>query len=138
MRPVVHYSERYYADIGGHVFPMMKYRLIHARLLDEGVATPSDFVEPEPATPSDARLVHTPEYVDAVRRLSRGEGRTQAWRYNFGPGDNPIFRRLDEIEGLKVGGALTAAGLLVDGYVRVAFSFSGGLHHALPERASGF
>jgi acetoin utilization protein AcuC len=98
----------------------------------------SRLVPPRPTSREELALFHTAEYVDAVARLSRGEGLGQGWRYNFGPGDNPVFPGMDESEGLKVGAALTAARLVVEGEAQVAFSFSGGLHHALPARASGF
>jgi acetoin utilization protein AcuC len=102
--------------------------------------TPSDsqIASPRAATREELTLFHTGEYVDLVARLSRGEGHHDAWRVNFGPGDNPIFQGMYETEGLKVGAALTAARLLVAQETGVVFSFGGGLHHALPARASGF
>lgn len=98
----------------------------------------SRVVTPHPATREELALFHTEDYVDAVARLSRGEGVQEGWRYSFGPGDNPIFEGMFDTEGLKVGAALTAARLVLEGDVQIAFSFGGGLHHALPARASGF
>jgi acetoin utilization protein AcuC len=98
----------------------------------------SRLVPPRPASREELTMFHSDEYVDAVARLSRGEGRGQGWRYGFGPGDNPIFPGMDESEGLKVGAALTAAQLIAEGEAQIAFSFGGGMHHALPARASGF
>jgi acetoin utilization protein AcuC len=98
----------------------------------------SRIVPPRKATRAELTLFHTEEYVDVVAGLSQGESHMQAWRFNFGPGDNPVFRGMYETEGLKVGAALKAAELLVQRETQVAFSFSGGLHHALPARASGF
>jgi acetoin utilization protein AcuC len=98
----------------------------------------SRLVPPRPASREELTLFHTHEYVDVVARLSRGQGQTQGWRHNFGPGDNPVFPGMDRTEGLKAGAALEAARLLVEDEVQVAFSFGGGLHHALPARASGF
>lgn len=95
-------------------------------------------VSPHPASDDQLRLFHTREYVQAVRALSNGDARVPAWRYHFGPGDNPVFRGMFESESLKVGSALGAAALLVDDECDVAFSFSGGLHHAMPDFASGF
>ena len=82
-------------------------------------------------------LFHTEEYVAAVRALSQGKADFNPARYNFGPGDNPIFENMFETEALKVGAALVAAELVTCGEVDIAFSFSGGLHHAAPARASG-
>src|SRR5947209_6006276 len=44
------YSDGYYLPIGAHVFPAQKYRLIHKRLLETGLADESDFLEPQPAS----------------------------------------------------------------------------------------
>ena len=57
------YSDDYFLPIGAHVFPAQKYRMIRQRLVDEQIATPLDFVAPEPATDDDIRLVHTDQYV---------------------------------------------------------------------------
>src|SRR5712692_7726362 len=63
------YSDDYYLPIGAHVFPAEKYRRIHDRLLETGIAEPSDFLTPRPASDEDILLVHTPEYV---RKLKTG------------------------------------------------------------------
>lgn len=93
-----------------------------------------------PRMPTDDELAtfHTDAYIDAVRRLSRGERDVNAAQFNFGPGDNPAFEGMYESEGLKVGSALVAADLLINDEVDAAFSFSGGLHHAGPDFVSGF
>ncbi|MEA3459392.1 MAG: acetoin utilization protein AcuC, partial [Chloroflexota bacterium] len=90
------------------------------------------------AIPEELALFHTEEYIAAVRSLSRGEGKFDPARYNFGPGDNPVFEGMYETEALKVGASLVAAELVVSSQVDVAFNFSGGLHHAGPSKASGF
>lgn len=93
---------------------------------------------PRPASEAELTLFHTPEYVAAVRALSQGDFSVPASRYNFGPGDNPVFEGMYDSERLKVGSALLAAELLLAGECRVAFSYAGGLHHAGPDFASGF
>ena len=60
------YSDDYYLPIGAHVFPAQKYRLIHKRLLESGIAEPGDFV-PQPAHDEDILLVHTREYVQKLK-----------------------------------------------------------------------
>ena len=57
------YSPRYEIDIGAHVFPTNKYRLVHASLLDSGL----DIVEPKPASWDDLARVHTAEYLGKMR-----------------------------------------------------------------------
>ena len=62
------YSDKYLrVDIGQHVFPVLKYKLIHEQLIVRGLATKGDFVEPAPASEEDILLVHTPEYVKKLR-----------------------------------------------------------------------
>jgi acetoin utilization protein AcuC len=90
------------------------------------------------ATFDELRLFHTEEYIEAVKSLGRGEKKYIPWRYNFGPGDNPIFAGMYESEALKVGATLLAAELVASGDFDVAFGFAGGLHHAMPSKASGF
>src|ERR1700682_3778502 len=61
------YSDDYYLPIGAHVFPAEKYRLIHKRLLEAGIAEPSDFVTPQLACDDDILRVHTPEYIHKLK-----------------------------------------------------------------------
>ena len=60
------------------------------------------------------------------------------WRYGFGPGDNPIFPDMHEASARVAGASLVAAEAVCTGRAEHAFNPSGGLHHAMPERASGF
>jgi acetoin utilization protein AcuC len=98
----------------------------------------SILVPPRQANHEEIGLFHTEEYIEAVRSLSQGEKRFNARRYNFGPGDNPVFPGMYQTEGLKVGSTLVAAELVASGQADVAFSFGGGMHHAGPDHASGF
>jgi len=83
-------------------------------------------------------LFHTPEYVDAVASLSRGEGRVQARGYGFSSEETPVFPGMFEIEALRADAGVTAAQLIVEDEAWAAFSFAGGMHHARPAWASGF
>ena len=95
-------------------------------------------VPPRPPTEDELATFHTPDYIDAVRRLSRGETGFDPARYSFGPGDNPVFQGMFETEGLKVGAALVGAELLLDDEADTVFSVAGGLHHAGRDFACGF
>ncbi|MGH2683789.1 MAG: acetoin utilization protein AcuC, partial [Actinomycetota bacterium] len=55
-----------------------------------------------------------------------------------GPGDNPIFPRMHDASARVAGATLVAADAVLTGTAEHAFSPAGGLHHAMPERASGF
>ena len=66
------YAARYRIDLGPHVFPTQKYELIHARLIETGVISAADVIEPELAGWDDLARVHTSEYLARMRdgRLS--------------------------------------------------------------------
>ena len=95
-------------------------------------------VPPRSPTEEELATFHSREYIDIVRRLSRGEAGLNPARFNFGPGDNPVFEGMFDTEGLKVGAALVGVELLLNDEVEVAFSFAGGLHHAGRDHAAGF
>jgi acetoin utilization protein AcuC len=89
------------------------------------------------ATDEEIGLVHTAEFVEATKRA--GDGERGDWRrFGYGPGDNPIFPRMHEAGAFVVGASIVAAEAVLDGAVAHAFNAAGGLHHAMPARASGF
>jgi acetoin utilization deacetylase AcuC-like enzyme len=123
------YGDEYYLPIGAHVFPAEKYKLIHDRLLEAGIAEPSDFVTPGPASDQDVLLVHTPQYVEKLKTgtLSAREQLELEVPYSKG---------LVHAFWLAAGGSILAAGhALADG---VALSIGGGFHHAFPDHGEGF
>jgi acetoin utilization protein AcuC len=89
------------------------------------------------ASDPELELVHAAEYVEATRRAGHGEA-GEWWRFGYGPGDNPIFPKMHEAGALVAGASLAAARAILDGTVEHAFNAAGGLHHAMPARASGF
>ena len=129
MRPVLFYSDEYEADIGPHVFPMKKYRLVKEQLLNTGVAASDDFVEPEPASVDDALLVHTDMYVAKLLNgtLSALEEATL---------EMPYSKELVEKSFLGAGGTVAA---VRSSFERgVGINIAGGLHHAFPDHGEGF
>jgi acetoin utilization protein AcuC len=95
-------------------------------------------VPPRPATVDELLTFHEPAYVDAVRRLSACRD-DAAERFGFARfGDNPVHVGMYEAALLSTGASVVAAELVAGGRARAAFSPAGGLHHAMPARASGF
>ncbi|MGZ5292638.1 MAG: acetoin utilization protein AcuC [Actinomycetota bacterium] len=91
----------------------------------------------EPADLPTLELVHTPAFIDATTRAGHGE--EGAWgRFGYGPGDNPIFDDMHEAGAFVVGATVAAARAVWSGEAEHAFNAAGGLHHAMPDRASGF
>jgi acetoin utilization protein AcuC len=89
------------------------------------------------ASDEELQLVHTPDYIDATRRAGEGE-QGDWWRFGYGPGDNPIFPKMHEAAALVAGASIVAADEVLSGRAEHAFNPAGGLHHAMPSRASGF
>ena len=73
-----------------------------------------------------------------LRAAGAGEPVPDPARWGLGPGDNPIWPGMFEASALACGGSIRAAELVAQGEVARAFAFAGGLHHAMPDRASGF
>ena len=93
---------------------------------------------PTPAAERDIETFHAPEYLAALKAANVGAPPPRAALFGLGPGDNPVFRGLWEAARLVAAGSLQAADLVAEGRVTRAFHFAGGLHHAMPDRASGF
>jgi len=99
----------------------------------------SSLVLPRPATEEELGWLHGGDYISAVRAFSSGTGGYDPLRFNFAiEGDNPIYQGMYEAAALSTGATLVAAELVASRQVDVAFSISGGLHHAAASHASGF
>ncbi|HYA97415.1 MAG TPA: histone deacetylase, partial [Methylomirabilota bacterium] len=61
------YHPKYDLNLGPHVFPSQKFRLIARQLIDEKIAAPEDFLEPEPASDDDILRVHTHDWVTKLK-----------------------------------------------------------------------
>jgi len=93
---------------------------------------------PREATQEELERIHDPEYIDAVTRASANPRGDYA-QWGLDPrGDTPPFRGMHDVSLLTTGGSLVAMEESLAGTVRVAANFSGGLHHAMRRRASGF
>jgi acetoin utilization protein AcuC len=97
-----------------------------------GVLDRLDIVPPPEIDIDTLRTVHTVDYIDAVRC---GEPNAA---YGLGTSDNPAFPGMHEIAGRVAMATLEAARGVWSGEVERACNISGGLHHAMPDHASGF
>ncbi len=94
---------------------------------------------PEPATDQELLLGHTRAYVDVVKRFSEFDHGWVEPEAGIGPGgDDPPFPGMHEAAAAVAGGSLRAIEAILRGDVEHAFHPGGGLHHAMPGRASGF
>lgn len=121
------YSDDYYGDLQGHIFPIEKYKMIYAELEAEGCL--GSVLKPEPATREQLELVHTPEYLDDLY-AARYTPRTLASEMAISP---------EIVRGFLIaaGGSATAARTAIKNGGPV-MNDGGGLHHAFPDHAEGF
>lgn len=122
------YSPEYYCDIGAHVFPTEKYRLVHRALLEDGDIPAERFLAPEAASREDLLLVHTEEYVRDLLAFRHTE-RTRS-------SELPISEQIVRANLLGTGGTiLCCRRALSEG---LSMNLAGGFHHAFPDHAEGF
>jgi acetoin utilization deacetylase AcuC-like enzyme len=123
------YHQRYDLNLGAHVFPSQKFRLIAEQLRKDSIAAPEDFLTPAPASDEDILRVHTSDWV---RKLKTGTlTASEIMQLEV-----PYSRELVEAVWLAAGGTILAAqSALRDGF---GCNLGGGFHHAYPGHGEGF
>ena len=122
------YSQTYIADIGLHVFPIEKYRLVAEALRRLHRIPNSAFVEPAPATPEQLLRVHSQRYLDDLDHCR--------WTPRTMQSELPLNSHIVRMFILSCGGTIRAAELAME--EGVAVHIGGGFHHAFAEKAEGF
>ena len=98
----------------------------------------ASLVTPSSADEETIALIHSRDYIDAVRAPSERRVIKRPVEHGLGTADNPIVAGMYEGAALIVGASVRAADLVADGEAEVAFNPAGGLHHAHRSRAAGF
>src|SRR6478609_10266411 len=127
-------------DFGpGHPLAPLRVELTVALARDLGVLDlPNVEVVPAPvADDQTIQLVHSAEYVAAVRSCGDGKAPDDL-AHGLGTSDNPVFPRMHEASAHVVGATVEPARSVWTGEADHAVSLAGGLHHAMPNAASGF
>jgi acetoin utilization deacetylase AcuC-like enzyme len=123
------YHDGYDLNLGPHVFPSQKFRLIKEKLLADGIAGPGDIVAPEPADDEDVLRVHTPDYVRKLKNDTLTH--MEIMRMEV-----PYSLALVDACWLAAGGSILAGQrAMTDGG---ASNIGGGFHHAFPDHGEGF
>jgi acetoin utilization protein AcuC len=81
--------------------------------------------------------VHDPAFIECVQRLGKDPYQVVEER-GLGTADNPTFEGMHEASAHVVGATVEAARRVWTGDRLHAANISGGLHHAMPGKASGF
>ncbi len=123
------YGEQCILPMGTHVFPADKYRKIAERILQSHLAESSDFVEPVRASDEDVLLVHTPLYVEKLKKGMLSTREELELEVPYSP-------ELVEAFYVMTGGSILAAEIaLREG---ICIHLGGGFHHAFPDHGEGF
>jgi acetoin utilization deacetylase AcuC-like enzyme len=123
------FHKRYDLNLGPHVFPSQKFRLIAETLLREGIAGKEDFLEPCPASDADVLRVHTADWVKKLKTGALTASDVMKLEVPYSP-------ELVEAVWLAAGGSILAGqSSLRDGF---GCNLGGGFHHAYPGHGEGF
>ncbi|HCC68629.1 MAG TPA: acetoin utilization protein AcuC [Nitrospiraceae bacterium] len=142
MKAALVYSEDFQKYNYGpqHPLKMERLKLTYELLKAYGVLGSPDVAvfEPESAPYEEIVTFHTNEYIDVLKLIDKGIYPDNAGQYGLSWGDNPIFSGIYAGSLLTVGSTLKAVDIVLKNIAPAAFSIAGGLHHAMPGRASGF
>jgi acetoin utilization deacetylase AcuC-like enzyme len=123
------YHPRYDLNLGAHVFPSQKFRLLYELLLHEEIASPDDIAEPDRASDDDLLRVHTQDWVTKLKIGTLTASEIMKLEIPYSP-------ELAEAVWLAAGGTILAGQLaLRDGF---SSNLSGGFHHAYASYGEGF
>lgn len=135
------WDERYTAyDFGvGHPMHPSRLDLTYRLARSLGLLDHSDVEVRTVVAATDEQLltVHTPELLAAVKAASEDPGGATG-RHGVGTDDTPAFAGMHQASALAVGGTVAACEAVWIGQTQRVVNIAGGLHHAMPERASGF
>src|ERR1700742_4215424 len=113
----------------GHRFPMLKYELIPAQLLHEGIINPESLFSPDIVDEEVILLTHKKDYWEKLRNLMLSPQEQR--RTGF-----PLSARLIEREMRIAQG--TIDGAVYAKQFGVSFNVAGGTHHAGSDWGEGF
>jgi len=123
------YCDAYWmVDIGNHVFPLMKYRLIYEKLISWGVKK-ENFIESQLAHDDDILRVHSARYIKKLKAGKLSHAEMLALELPYSPD-------LLQFAKLHVGGTIIAAEQAME--EGMAVHLGGGFHHAFSDHGEGF
>lgn len=123
------YSPEYYCDIGPHVFPVVKFRMLYERIKTDPAFAKARFLTPGPASVEDLYLVHTKEYLRDLFSYKH-TARTCS-------SELPISQQIVNAYIVGTGGTILAAESALEGK-NAGMNLTGGFHHAFADHAEGF
>ena len=95
-------------------------------------------LSPRLAHEREALGFHSQGYLETLRLASSGMWVPNLFSHNLGTGDNPVFTDVYDWAMTVAGASIQCAEEILEGRSERALNISGGLHHAMPSKASGF
>ncbi|WP_110241000.1 acetoin utilization protein AcuC [Nocardioides gilvus] len=126
-------------DFGPH-HPMSPLRVDLTMRLVEELGLLDTGLEIVPAPMADLELiatVHSESLIEAVQRVGTTRGAIDP-AHGLGTDDNPVFMDMHHASAHVVGASVEAFRQVWSGESIHSANIAGGLHHAMPDRASGF
>lgn len=123
-------SQAYEVDIGPHVFPTVKFRLVREQLIDQNLADADDFLPSPAASREELALVHTEQYLDDFLGVKTTQRTVRS--------ELPISPAIVSAYQHAAGGSILAARLVLSDAQPICCHIGGGFHHAFADHAEGF
>mmetsp|Transcript_10284 Transcript_10284/g.17891 ORF Transcript_10284/g.17891 Transcript_10284/m.17891 type:complete len:428 (+) Transcript_10284:176-1459(+) len=124
--------------------PMKPHRMsmAHQLLLGYGLHEHMDVYKCPRADPAQLAQFHSPDFVEFLSQVSPDNMTSPSQaasclKFNIND-DNPVFEGLYDWCQLYAGASIEGAQKLCQGQYDIAINWSGGLHHAKKDQASGF
>lgn len=142
MKTAFIYSNQFSSYYYGAEHPMkpVRLRLTYELMQALGLTglPDSKIIEARKATEKEILLFHTNEYLRVLKEADNGIIPVEGPSHGLGLDDNPVFNGVYSWSCYSTGASMQAAELVAGGEADIAFNIAGGLHHAMPGRASGF
>ncbi len=140
-----HYNPHVEYHHFGSSHPMKPWRLTLTKqlVLSYGLEYTMDLYEPRPANFNELAIFHDREYLSYLSKITPQNAQPedpQYISYGFGGESNdcPVFDGLWNYVSLYSGASMSASWNLLNKQSDIAINWSGGLHHAKKNLASGF
>jgi len=123
------YSDNYEVDLGVHVFPTKKYKYILNNLLEKGIITREDIIEPQMPSREDLLRVHTEDYIKKLEEFTLSIEEVMVMEV-------PYTAEMKVASWKAVGGTMAATEIALQEGLGV--HIGGGFHHSFPDHGEGF
>ncbi|KAI9293485.1 histone deacetylase [Neoconidiobolus thromboides FSU 785] len=129
-----------YQFASGHPMKPHRMRMVNSLVNSYGLYKHMEILQPSRATRAQMTAFHTDDYIDFISRVTPENAEYFGPHQNkfFAGEDCPVYEGLFEFCEISAGGSIDGAVNLNSGRSDIVINWSGGLHHAKKNEASGF